>query len=221
MKRRSMTRRLAWAGVVAAVSLSVGAPSAFAGATEHAKLSHGTNGQADSNGAAKKVKESNGGVGALLTSVNLGYGLISVRLPAATTLSELTALSTGYEVTEGTCAGGSPRFALVVLPPGDRSLRDAQTIWVYFGSQPYGSGCPAQQGLTTADATLSTWWTDGGNTQETYAQALSAMGSDRLVAVQVAVDGGWDQTPEVQQVLIQDLTVGISGSDTSFFPLPS
>jgi len=221
MKLRAMTHGLVVTGVVAILFVSLGATSAFAGATEHAQLSHGTNGQPNSNGAAKKVKESNGGSGALLTSVNLGFGLISVKLPASTTLSELTALSTGYEVTEGTCAGGSPRFALVVLPAGDKSMKDAQVIWVYFGTQPYGSGCAPQQGLTTADATQSAWWTDGGNTQQSYAQAISTMGTDRLVAVQVAVDGGWDQTPEVQQVLIQNLTVGINGSNTSFFPLPS
>jgi hypothetical protein len=221
MTRRAITHRLTVAAIAAVVFLAVGATTASAGTTEHARLSHGTNGQPDSNGAAKKVKESDGGAGALLTSVNLGYGLISVKLPASTTLSELTALSTGYEVTEGTCAGGSPRFAVVVLPAGDRRLRDAQVIWVYFGAQPYGGSCTPQQGLATADATQSAWWTDGGNTQETYAQALSTMGTDRLVAVQVAVDGGWDQTPEVQQVLIQDLTVGINGSDTNFFPLPS
>jgi len=218
MRQRVVLGRLAISGVVAILFLGIGAPSAFAGSTERPHLSHGTNGQPNSSGAAKKVKESNGGEGALLTSVNDGYGLISVNLPSSTTLSELTALSTGYELTEGTCAGGSPRFAVVVLPPGDRRLKDAQVLWVYFGTQPYG-GCTPAVGLTTADATQSEWWS--GNNNQTYSQALAAMGSDRLVSVQVAVDGGWSQTPDIQQVLIQNLTVGINGSNTSFFPLPS
>ena len=33
---------------------------------------------------------------------------MNVSIPAGTTLSELTALNTGYEVTEGTCGGGAP-----------------------------------------------------------------------------------------------------------------
>jgi hypothetical protein len=141
-----------------------------------------------------------------------------VTLPKSTKLNQLSSLSAGYELTEGTCAGGSPRFSVVVLPPGDKKMRDAQVIWVYFGTQPYG-GCSPHQGLATADATESTWWT--GNTEQTYMQALTTMGADRLVAVQVTVDGGWAQTPAVQQVLVQDLSVGISGNDQTFFALPS
>jgi len=218
MRHHATFGRLAIGAAAAVLFLSVGATSAFAGATESAHLSHGTNGQPNSSGAAKKVRESGGGLGAMLTSVNDGYGLISVNLPATTTLSQLTALSTGYEVTEGTCSGGAPRFSVVVLPAGDHRLKDAQSLLVYFGTQPYG-GCNAQQGLSTEDATQGDWWS--GNSYESYSAALASAGTDRLVAVQVAVDAGWNQTPDVQQVLIQNLTVGISGSNTTFFPLPS
>ncbi len=218
MRHRTVFGRLAISAAAASLFVSVGATSAFAGATESAHLSHGTNGQPNSSGAAKKVKESGGGVGAMLTSVNDGYGLISVNLPATTTLSQLTALSTGYEVTEGTCSGGAPRFSVVVLPAGDHRLKDAQAFWVYFGTQPYG-GCTPQQGLATDDATQGDWWT--GNSYQSYSSALASAGTDRLVAVQVAVDAGWSQTPDVQQALIQDLTVGINGTNTTFFPLPA
>ena len=200
------------------LALGVSAVAASAAPGEHAKLSHGTNGQPNSNGAAKKVQEGNGGVGAVLTSENYGYGLISVNPPAGTTLSELTALSTGYEVTEGSCLGGSPRFVVNVLPPGDKK-KSAQQLWVYFGTQPYG-GC-SSQGLTTEDATQDDWWLSTGNTYASYSTTLANMGSDQVLSVQVAVDGGWDQSPQVQQVLIQNLTVGINGINTTFFPLPT
>jgi hypothetical protein len=219
MQLRAITHRVVITGVVAVMFLSVGATSAFAGSTSSVSFLHGTNGQASSNGAAKKVKESNGGKGALLTSVNYGYGVASVKVPSGTTLSELTALSTGYELTEGTCSGGSPRFSIVVVPPGSPKSA-AQVIWVYFGTQPYG-GCSPQEGLATFDATQSTWWVDSGNTEDTYAQAQTSMGTYKVLAVQVTVDGGWSQSPAVQQVLVQDLTIGINGTDTTFFPLPS
>jgi hypothetical protein len=215
---RALTQRLAITGVVAVLFVSIGTTSAFAATTDHVSLLHGTNGVAGSNGSAKKVKEGNGGTGALLTAVNDGYAVASVTLPKSTKLNQLSALSAMYEVTEGTCAGGSPRFSVVVLPPGDKKMRDAQVIWVYFGAQPYG-GCSPQQGLATADATQSTWWT--GNNGQSYMDALTSIGTDRLVAVQVSVDGGWAQSPTVQQVLVQDLTVSISGTPQSFFPLPS
>jgi hypothetical protein len=217
-KLRALTQRLAITGVVAVLFLSIGTTSAFAATTDHVSLLHGSNGVAGSSGTAKKVKEGNGGTAALLTAVNSGYGVANVTLPKSTKLDQLSALSTKYDVTEGTCSGGSPRFSVVVLPPGDKKMSDAQVIWVYFGAQPYG-GCSPQQGLAIADATESTWWT--GNSEQTYMQALDSMGTDRLVAVQVSVDGGWAQTPTVQQVLLQDLTVSISGNAQTFYPLPS
>lgn len=220
MRVSGVIGRLFLVGLVAMVCLGVGATAASAGTTEKAKLSHGTNGQANSSGGAKKVQEGNGGEGALLTSNNDGYGLISVSIPTGTTLSDLTALNTGYEVTEGTCSGGAPRFQVVVLAPGARK-KDAQVFDVYFGTQPYG-GCPSNTGLTTEDATQDDWWLQPGNSYESYSEAQAAMGSDRLLAVQVAVDAGWDQSPDTtQQVLIQDLTVGINGTNMTFFPLPS
>ncbi len=218
MKVGGLMRRLAVTGGVAVMFLGLSATAASAAPGAKPHLSHGTNGVAGSSGSAKKINEGNGGVGALLTSDNDGYGLINVPEPVGTTLSELTALNTGYEVTEGTCSGGAPRFAVVVLPPGAKKA-DAQVLWVYFGTQPYG-GCSAQQGLSTEDATQDDWWLAPGNNFESYAQALSTMGTDRLVAVQVAVDAGWDQSPDVQQVLIQNLTVGINGVNSTFYPLP-
>jgi hypothetical protein len=87
-------------GGVAVLFLGLSATSASAATGEKAHLSHGSNGVAGSSGSAKKVKEGSGGVGALLISNNDGYGLINVPLPSGTTLSELTALNTGYELTE-------------------------------------------------------------------------------------------------------------------------
>ena len=99
-------------------------------------------------------------------------------------------------------------------------MRDAQVFDVYFGTQPYG-GCSSNQGITTEDATQDDWWLAPGNSYGSYSEAQATYGSDRVLDVQVAVDGGWDQSPETQQVLIQDLTVGINGTNTTFFPLPS
>jgi hypothetical protein len=194
------------------VLVGAGAISASATTLGKAHLSSGTNNEPSSSGSATKVMRRDGG-GALLTSNNYGYGSIAIHIPSPVTVNALTALNTDFEVNEGTCSGGSPRFAVVVRPPGAHGAANDQTLLVYFGTQPYG-GCTSQT-PQTMDATQSTWWTGYG--QKTFAQTLSLYSGWRLIAVEVDVDGGWDQSPDVQQVLIQNLTVGIKGTNKTYY----
>jgi hypothetical protein len=212
MRSRAVLGRLAACAAAVVVLMGAGAVSASASAPGKAHLSSGTNNQANSSGSATKVKRKDGG-GALLTSTNYGYGSIAVHIPSPVTMNALTALNTDFEVNEGTCSGGSPRFAVVVRPPEARGSANDQTLLVYFGTQPYG-GCASQVSQTT-DATQADWWTGYG--EKTFAQTLSLYDSWRLIAVEVDVDGGWDQSPDVQQVLIQNLTVGIDGTNKTYY----
>ena len=71
MKVGGLIGRLFLMGLVTMLCLGIGVTAASAAATEKAKLSHGTNGQPNSSGEAQKVKEGDGGEGALLTSNNM------------------------------------------------------------------------------------------------------------------------------------------------------
>jgi hypothetical protein len=212
MRSRAVLGRLAACAAAVIVLMGAGAISASAKASGKAHLSSGTNHQADSSGSATKLTGAEGG-GALLTSNNYGYGAISVPIPSPVTMNALTTLKTDFKVNEGTCSGGSPRFAVVVRPPGARGSANDQTLLVYFGTQPYG-GCASQESQSM-DATQSEWWTGFG--QQTFSQALTDYDGWRLLSVDVDVDGGWDQSPAVQQVLIQNLTVGLDGTNKIYY----
>lgn len=163
MKQRVVLCRLAMGGVVVLMLLIAGTTSASAHSGMHAKLSSGSNNEPNSSGSATKVKRRDGG-GALLTSVDYGYGQIQVKMPTGVTLDALTALSTQFEVTAGACTGNAPRFEVVVRPPARHSAEENLTV--YFGTQPNG-GCSSQQSQTE-DATQSDWWLGGGDS--TYDQ---------------------------------------------------
>lgn len=147
---------------------------------------------------------------AQLTSVCYGYGGVYVNFPAGTTLSQLTALSTAYTMTQGACGGGAPRFE-VDLTSGDFFL-------VNFGTQPFG-GCLANTFSSTDAVANGAWSFDNGNSFMTYAQVEAAYGTDALADVAIIDDGGWSQgAPSyAQQALIQNWNV----NGTVFFAPPT
>lgn len=182
----------------------------------------GDNGAAGSSGSAQQVNQGHGGKAAELTSVGYGYGLVSVSFPKKATFSQLTNLATDYTLTQGVCSGGSPRFQVDLLPPGDKNLGDAISFYVYFGTQPYG-GCPtggpqSQPNVASATSTAG-WWlvtSSVSNAPETYSAAEAQYGSYQLLDAQIAVDGGWAQTGNTQQVLVNNWMV----DNKTYFPAP-
>ena len=187
------------------------------------QFASGNNGVKGSSGSARTINQGNGGQGAQLTSVNYGFGLVSVPFPKTATFSQLTNLSTNYTMTQGICSGGSPRFQVDLLPPGDKKLKDAISFYVYFGTQPYGgcsSGGPQNQPNVASDTSAAAWWlvTSAGvsNSAETYSVAEAQYGNYQLLDVQIAADGGW-ANGGTQQVAVNDWNV----NTTSYFPSPS
>ncbi len=164
------------------------------------KFLSGDNGDAGSSGNAALS-----GGAALLTSNNLGFGVVSAGFRAGTTFSQLASLETDYNLTQGTCAGGSPRYQIDL---SDGNPADAVSLYLYFGTSPYG-GCnsgPNHEGEVIG-GTAAQWFVFGGgnnsNTPMTYSQVKAAFGSYNLLDVQIAVDGGWAQTSgDTQQVSV-------------------
>jgi hypothetical protein len=153
----------------------------------------GDNSDAGSSGEAGEV---NGA--ALLTSHNFGFGLVSVGFPAGTTFSDLASLKTDYDLTQGVCGGGSPRYQINLQPQGDSNPADAVSLYLYFGTPPFG-GCTSGQHTEgeVIGGTTPQWFAFGGgensNIALTYSQALATYGNYQLLAAQVTVDGGWSQ----------------------------
>jgi hypothetical protein len=184
----------------------------------------GTNGfPAPSNGAAKSTDEGLGGTGALLTSLSgapnqAGYGLVGVHFPG--TFSQLSDVETQFNVTQGTCGGGAPRWAIDLKNPSNPS--QTQFLLVYFDNthQPYG-GCNAgAQRENNIINGSDEWWVDNQNTPESYNQVNATYGSWNVQDVEVIADAGWAQgsqlNPNIQQVLLQNLKI----NNNSYFPLP-
>jgi hypothetical protein len=190
-------------------------------------LQHGTNGfPSPNNGAAVNIDEGLGGKGALLTSISgapneAGYGLVGVR-PGGT-FSSLSDVETQFNVTQGTCVGGAPRWVIDLKNP---SNGQTQFLQVYFdsnaGHQPFG-GCNAgaQQETNIINNPTTGWQVDQQNAFEPYALINATYGSWKVQDVEVVVDAGWDQgtqlNPNIQQVLLQKLKI----NDNTYFPLPS
>ncbi len=225
-----------WHGLVAAGTALVVAGVTMVGASAAPPpkgpgpmFKSGDNGfSAPSNGAAKMVDEGLGGQGGLLTSVSggpnqAGYGLVSVPGGPATakTFGDLTDVETQFNLTQGTCSGGAPRWIIDLTDPSNP--KNTQFLQVYFDNshQPFGGCNPGtQQETNIINSPTTGWFVGNSNTPETYTQVKATYGSWKLNDVQVVVDAGWAQgsqlNPNIQQVLLQKLKV----NNATYFPLP-
>jgi len=141
------------------------------------------------------------------TSTTNDFGALTFAVPSGTTLSSLTTLSAEYNITEGSCGGGSPRFQLNI---------DGKNVFVYLGPTPNFTGCAAGWTSTGNLATNTELRVDlsqyGGSQYSTWAQAVALLGSHTLAGVQFAVDGGWSQTGKKQVVQLKNVTINGSTS---------
>jgi hypothetical protein len=182
----------------------------------------GSNGDPNGSGSAKTVTAPNGSQAAQLTSVHYGYGVVSAGYPASTTFSQLSQLSTQYILTQGSCLGGAPRYQIDLQPHGDTNLNDGVSLYVNFGTPPYG-GCPSgslQAEPNIIGGTTPQWQIFGtgynSNSFYTYQQIESMFGNFQMLDTQIALDGGWAQQGDTQQALIQNWDV----NGTVFFASP-
>jgi hypothetical protein len=136
------------------------------------------------------------------TSTTNDFGALSFAVPSGTTLSSLTTLSAEYNLVQGSCGGGSPRFQLNI---------DGKNVFVYLGPTPNFRGCAAGWTTTGNLATNTDLRVDlsqyGGSQSSTWAQAVSLLGSHTVTGIQFAVDGGWSQTAKQQVVQIKNVRV--------------
>jgi hypothetical protein len=217
---------------IAATALVAGGVGASAFGVDNSSggpfLKSGTNGFPSPNaGAAVVVNEGHDGKGALLTSISggtnqAGFGLVGLKggQGAPSTFGGLTDVETQYDLTQGTCVGGAPRWAFDLRNPTNSS--QTASILVYFGTQPFGgcSGGAQQEPNVFSPSSNTTWFVNNSNTPQTTSQVEATYGSWILIDLEAIVDAGWAQgtqlNPNIQQVLLQKFKV----NSKTFFPLP-
>lgn len=115
------------------------------------------------------------------------------------TFNQLTALSAGYDFTEGDCHGGSLRWSVTT------SLGN---VFIYYGlppevgnggtggCTPTSSGGQNQTGANMIGNAAIQYDTSGigGTYYDTYAGALNLIGNQPVTSVTLALDSGWQQT---------------------------
>src|SRR4029077_17676637 len=147
-----------------------------------------------------------------------GYGGVDFATPAAMTVSGLTNLSTDYEFTAGSCAGGAPRFQINAT-----NGTVSGNIFVYIGPPPNYTGCPMNSWLNTGDLVTPVSLVDasqlGGTFYEPWAAVLVAYGGYAITGIQLVTDGSWALAGATQTVLADN--VMINSTTYTFEPEPT
>ena len=136
---------------------------------------------------------------------------IDFGVPAGLKFSDLTSLSTQFNVTDDDCGGGSPRFQINV---------EGKNVFVYLGPSPSFTGCTPNTWLSsgnlvgTSDACrVDTSQHQPGTQCSTWAAAVALLGSKTVTSIQLVVDSGWffvaprPQTDQEQTVLVRNITI--------------
>jgi hypothetical protein len=165
-------------------------------------------------GDATFVQPGNGSPTAVeLASGDTTFSGIDFDLADGTTFADLESLGTDYIFTEGSCAGGSPRFQINVE---DEDSGDTGNIFVYIGPPPNYTDCPQNVWVETGNllsGTIDTSQLTGGTFYDPYAEALADFGDYVVTGIQLVADAGWavegDQVVLVDNVDIDGETFGL------------
>ncbi|MCW5851278.1 MAG: hypothetical protein KIT87_14475 [Anaerolineae bacterium] len=142
------------------------------------------------------------------------YSGVAFTPASGTTLANITNLSADFQVTQGDCGGGSPRFSIATA---------SGNIFVYLGPTPNFTGCGAgrqQTGNLTqlTDARVDTSQV-GGTFYDTWQNAVATYGALPVSEVDLVVDAGWAtggvQTVKVYSVQVNDDVAGCIGPPTT------
>jgi hypothetical protein len=126
---------------------------------------------------------------------SLTFGYIVLYNVRGKTLDQLTTLATMYNIQDGDCGGGSPRFSII--------MSSGQEIFVYIGPPPNFTGCTKDSWETTGnfadDGAGLRWDTSqicAGSFYNTYSGAIACANIFGLTinSIFLGTDGGWSPT---------------------------
>ena len=138
------------------------------------------------------------------TSTN-GFGGVDFSFPSGLTLSQLTTLSSEFQMTAGDCGLGSPRLVATVMNGATTG-----NVNFYFGPPPNYTGCTPNTWTSTGNLAAPTNLVDdsqlpGGTFYDAYANAQAKYGAYTVTDIFVVVDGS-SQTAQFDNVQINNKT---------------
>jgi hypothetical protein len=145
------------------------------------------------------------------------YSFLTFAPKTAFTFNQLTALNAVYTFTTGNCHGGALRWS-VTLQIGSMQ----KSVFIYYGAYPNFTDCTTagatinQSGLNMigqTDLRYDTSQLPNGTFYDSYTDAVNLAGTNPVVSVTLALDAGWYNAPNGDQVL----TLGPVSLSTSGF----
>jgi hypothetical protein len=142
-------------------------------------------------------------IGSDTTTAN-DYAYVSFAPSPAVTFAQITTLSTNYIFTSGNCHGGSLRWSVST---------SAGHVFIYYGGYPNFTDCTTagnnQSGVNMIgqpDLRYDTSQIAGGTFYDSYAHALTLVGTLPVTAATLVIDSGWggDQTLTISDTTVND-----------------
>jgi hypothetical protein len=157
------------------------------------------------------------------TSLDNDYSFVSFTPSGTITASQISGLSAQYAFTLGDCHGGALRWQI--------RTGASQALFIYYGNAPeFGNdgtvGCKAVSGdgqtgsnlIGLADLRYDTSQYVGGTFYDTYAHAMTLMGSLPILRTSLVLDGGWRGD---QRLTLGSATVTTATFSDTFTPATS
>jgi hypothetical protein len=130
------------------------------------------------------------------------FGGIDFDVAAGMTFAQLVNLSTDYDFTHNSCAGGSPRFQINI---------GGHNAFVYIGPPPSYTGCAQNVWVSGTNLATPTGFIDtsqlGGTFYDTFANAYTKYGSMTVTGIQLVADGGWAFADGIQTVVVDNVQI--------------
>ncbi len=145
-----------------------------------------------------------------------GYGGVAFHPAEDLTFAGIYRLKSDFDVTDDDCGGGAPRFSVAIDQNGDGAFKQAPggpdgNVFVYFGPFPNFVSCPAGWHSTgnfieVTDLRFDTSQV-GGTFYDSYSNALTLVGTKRVLWVSLVVDAGWFSSDGEQTILVDNVEV--------------
>jgi hypothetical protein len=148
------------------------------------------------------------------TDTDDDFSFLSFAPNVAVTFSQITQLIASYTFTTGNCHGGALRWSV--------RTGTNQAVFIYYGDYPNFTNCTttSQSGtnmIGLGDLRYDTSQYAGGTFYDSYAHALTLMGSLPITRVSLVLDAGWGGD---QRLTLASATVATAAFTDTFTPQP-
>ncbi|MBD0369614.1 MAG: hypothetical protein ICV60_02080 [Pyrinomonadaceae bacterium] len=173
------------------------------------------------------------------------YSFVSFEPSGNLLFHQLDTLKATYSFTQGNCGGGSLRWSVTIdinndddefIPDPENpetgtypGLANDRSVFIYYGAYPNFNDCSganSQSGVNMiglSDLRYDTSQLVDGTFYDTYAHAVSLVGSMKVNSVTLALDSGWisDQKVDLSHVVVNgNEFTPLSGDPTNTCNLP-